>query len=271
MVDHEDVFQVETLAPGVHLITEAGHTHSYLVEGRDRALLIDSGLGMGNIKAVAEGITAKPVIVVNTHAHWEHIGGNHLFDTIAIHSVEAHLLEAGISADEMHAHFTENPHELSYLPPQSRTGTLRIAPSQAAYLLSHGEAIDLGGGRILETLHTPGHSAGSICLLDETNRMLFTGDTVHTGLLQAHRDGSDLGQYIETAKWLYAIGWDTNLVFPGHGETPLDGGFLLEVGSGFERLVGGEGIYQTAEWRGGTAYDVKLGRFSIRIPKSLRR
>ena len=152
-----------------------------------------------------------------------------------------------------------------------RTETFRIAPSVPSYLLSHGEAIDLGGGRILEALHTPGHSPGGICLLDEPNRLLFTGDTVHTGVLQAHLDESDLEQYVETAKWLYAIGWDTNLVLPGHGETPLDGGILLEVGSGFERLVDGEGMYQTAEWRGKTVYEVKLGRFSVRIPESLRR
>ena len=83
-------------------------------------------------------------------------------------------------------------------------------------------------------------------------------------------DESDLFRYAEMAQMLYSIGWDTNLVFPGHGETPLGGGFLLEVGSGFERLLNGEGIYETIEWRGQTIYDVKLGRFSVRIKESLR-
>ena len=63
------------LAPGVHVITELNYVHSYLVEGQDWALLVDSGMGVGDIKAVAGEITERPLIVVNTHAHWDHIGG----------------------------------------------------------------------------------------------------------------------------------------------------------------------------------------------------
>lgn len=100
--------------------------------------------------------------------------------------------------------------------------------------------------------------------------MLFTGDTIYAGSLYAHLDESDLFCYAEMAQMLYSIGWDTNLVFPGHGETPLGGGFLLEVGSGFERLLNGEGRYETIGWRGRTIYEVKPGRFSVRIKESLR-
>jgi hypothetical protein len=66
------------------------------------------------------------------------------------------------------------------------------------------------------------------------------------------------------------MGWDTNLVFPGHGETPLDGGILLELGSGFERLMDGEGMYQKTLWQGREVYDVGLGRFSVRLREPLR-
>ena len=117
MTADESIFQVQNLAPGVHLISEGGLTHTYLVEGGDWALLVDTGLGTGDIRAVLEQITDLPIIVVNTHAHWEHIGGNHHFDTIAIHPAEAALLEDGIPAEVMRDHFRDNPEELQYLPP----------------------------------------------------------------------------------------------------------------------------------------------------------
>ena len=270
MAANQEIFRVENLAPGVHLISEVDRTHTYLVEGADWALLIDTGLGNGDIREVVEGITRHPIIVANTHAHWEHIGGNHRFDTIAVHPAEAALVEAGMPAETMRTRFKDYPEELEYLPTGFDVSSFEIRPSSPTYLLSHGEAIDLGGGRILEALHTPGHSPGSICLLDEANRLLFSGDTVHTGLLQADLAESDLQQYAETAKSLYALGWDTNLVLPGHGETPLDGGILLELGSGFERLLDGEGMYEAVSRRGGIVCDVKLGRFSVRIVESLR-
>jgi len=263
--DFENIFDVRKLAPGVHVITEVDFVHAYLVEGRDWAVLIDSGLGYGDIRAVVEGLTPNPVIVVNTHAHPDHAGGNSLFENIAVHPAEAGRLGQGSSADLIRAYFEAYPGEAEHYPPVMSSGQFEVRPSQATHLLSHGEAIDLGGGRVLEVLHTPGHSRGSICLLDEANRLLFTGDTVYAGTLWAQLDESDLGQYAETARSLSAIGWEVNLVFPGHGETPQDGGLLLEMGAAFERLLDGEGLYEHACWQGQTAYDVNLGRVSVRV------
>ena len=169
----------------------------------------------------------------------------------------------------MRTYFQDDPEEAQFLPKEMTSGDLQVQPSRASHLVNQGEVIDLGGGRVLEVIHTPGHTKGSIWLLDETNRMLFTGDTIYAGPLYAHLDESDLFRYAETAQMLYSIGWDTNLVFGGHGETPLGGGFLLEVGSRFERLLDGEGMYNTIGWRGQTIHEVKLGRFSVRIRETL--
>ena len=86
-------FAVRRIAPHVHVITELGCVHCYLVQGRDWALLVDSGLGHGNLRAVVEGLTDRPVVVVNTHGHPDHVGGNHRFDSVALHSAEVDWLE----------------------------------------------------------------------------------------------------------------------------------------------------------------------------------
>ena len=267
----QEVFQVRPVAPGIHVITELGYSHSYLIQGKDWALLVDTGLGTGDIKMVVEKITSSPIVVVNTHAHWEHIGGNHLFDIVAIHPHEAEKLEQGISAEDMIPYLQEVPDNTEFATQWPIPGMFHTHPSQASFFLNHGDPIDLGGGRVLEVLHTPGHTPGSICLLDEASRLLFTGDTIHLGQLGAHLAESNLSKYAETANSLYSIGWDINLVLPGHGDAPLDGGILLEMGSGFERLMEGEGMYEEVHEGDQAFFDVTLGRFSVRTLTSLRR
>ncbi len=204
------------------------------------------------------------MIVVNTHAHPDHVGGNHAFDAVAIHGDEAEWLAHGASLgdrafDRIECADGRLPAELPPAPPW-----------QSTHQLSHGETLDLGGGVRLEVWHSPGHTPGSICLLDESARFLFTGDSVYAGPLALHFDESDLATYVETIKNLETVGWDTNLVLPGHGETPLGGGILLEVGSGVQRLLDGEGRYQKMLWHGQPIFDVALGRFSVRIRRPIK-
>lgn len=86
-----DWFTVEAIDVETYAISEYGHweeTHCYLLLGREKALLIDTGLGVANIKAVVDRLTALPVSVATTHAHWDHIGGHRYFQDIAVHELE---------------------------------------------------------------------------------------------------------------------------------------------------------------------------------------
>jgi glyoxylase-like metal-dependent hydrolase (beta-lactamase superfamily II) len=257
--DEAGIFSVRKLAPHLQVITELGCVHCYLVEGEDWALLIDSGLGRGNIRAAVEQLTDRPVVVVNTHAHRDHMGGNHHFDSIALHGAEADWLEREATGVD----------RIECTDGQFTADLPETQPWAVTHRLSHGETLDLGGVAV-EVWHTPGHTPGSICLLEESSRFLFTGDTVYAGPLALQFDESDLPAFAETVKSLESIGWDTNLVLPGHGETPLDGGILLEVGSGVQRLLDGEGRYREMPWNGQLIFDVALGRFSIRSRRSYR-
>jgi glyoxylase-like metal-dependent hydrolase (beta-lactamase superfamily II) len=258
------IFTVRRIAPHVRAITELRCVHCYLLEGRDWALLIDSGLGHGDIRALVEQLTDRPVVVVNTHVHPDHVGGNHAFDAVSVHAAEADWLDRDAPVGEQAAN------RIEWVDGRLASGPMAARPWSVTHRLSHGDTLDLGGGIRLEAWHTPGHTPGSVCLLDESSRFLFTGDTVYAGPLALHFDESDLPAFAESIKGLESIGWDTNLVLPGHGETPLDGGILLEVGSGVRRLLDGEGRYQEIVWDGQPAYNIDLGRFSIRTRRSYR-
>src|SRR6187397_3028807 len=91
-------FTVREHEPGIVQIAEPHHVEevsSWLIVGEDRAILLDTGMGVADIRTAIETVTALPVTVVNSHADWDHIGGNPLFDRILIHPAEAHRLPAG--------------------------------------------------------------------------------------------------------------------------------------------------------------------------------
>ena len=94
-----DWFTIEKIDNNTYAISEYGHwekMHSYLLIGKTYALLIDTGLGIGNIKKEVDLLTDLPVKVVTTHVHWDHIGGHSLFSDISVHTDDAKWLKSGI-------------------------------------------------------------------------------------------------------------------------------------------------------------------------------
>jgi glyoxylase-like metal-dependent hydrolase (beta-lactamase superfamily II) len=154
-----DWFEVNELTTKVWAIREPNHEEgviSYLVVGRDRAVLIDTGMGIDNMKAAVEGLTQHPVLVVNTHSHYDHVGDNYRFEQIAIHREEAKKIEKGISPE----YLTDlvGPDTFLNSPPEGfSAGNYQIHPSQPTKILKGGEKLSLGD-RTLEIIHTPGHS-----------------------------------------------------------------------------------------------------------------
>ena len=95
------------LRPGVWLIAEPGHVNSYLVEGDERAALIDAGTGIAPLAPVVRRLTDRPVTVVLTHNHFDHVGGAHEFDRVAIHPAGIAGLRAGRPAGSLRGYIAE--------------------------------------------------------------------------------------------------------------------------------------------------------------------
>ena len=284
-----DWFHVEALDEGVWQLTEPGHVCSWLVCGTRRAALIDTGCGLVPIRPVAEGLTDLPITVVNTHNHFDHVGGNSEFSDIAILAEGAAGLEqapppallaayAGYAAamvaahatwaqlDDAYFHLRRAAHEVRPLPPAARDGSWRIAASRASALLADGDAIDLGD-RSLRVIHTPGHSPDSICLELEGERILFGGDTVNTGPVYAQLPGSDPVQLAGSLGRLAdgAHAWDR--IFCSHFlRTEVGPGFLSEQVAAFAALLGGEApLVPAVDCVGAHVREARFDGFSILV------
>ena len=260
-------FEVMEVADDVFAISEPQHWEqviSYLIVGGDSALLLDTGMGIGNIHELTGRLTEKPVSVVNSHYHWDHIGDNHRFERIAVHAAEASLLEQesqkGLLLEAMKPENFWGAAPEGFDPAQ-----YRILPSKATRLLGEGDLLDLGQRR-LRVLHTPGHSRGSICLLSEEEGLLFAGDTIYAGPLYLQFEESDLEDYRETMKRLSGLAGALQLVLPGHNQTPLDPHILVEVCEGFEQIAGGAVRWQAVQSQWGPLRRYDFGRFGVLMP-----
>lgn len=100
-------FEIAQLEPGVHLVSEPVHVNCFLIEGSKSAILFDTGLGIQNIRQVAEATTDRPVLAVNSHYHFDHTGGNRYFDRFAIHKIGGPLVQqappAGLAEGTWHS------------------------------------------------------------------------------------------------------------------------------------------------------------------------
>ena len=185
----ENAYEVVKLGEGAWRIEE-NMVRMFLFEGTEKALLVDTGFGAGDLKAVVAELTQKPVMVVNTHADGDHTGCNGQFGKTHMHPAEF-------------VHYYENG-----------------AQSAEALPLQDGETIDLGGRRF-EIILIPGHTTGSIALLDRDNRLLITGDTVSQGPVFMFGTFRNFEAYIVSLRRLIALDGSYDAVYPSHGPCPV--------------------------------------------------
>lgn len=225
-----DWYEISNPSPGVFAIAEPlqrEHVLSYLVLGDDRALLIDTGTGAGSMKAAVETITDLPVLLLNSHSHWDHVGSNHEFTEIAIHRAEAGELSYAYSPDRI-AEFFAPSALLGPLPAGRTIETITIGPSTPTWILEGGERIDLGG-RTLTVLHTPGHAPGLLSLLDERNGVLFSTDTAYPAPLYAFGEDTDLPTYIDSMTLLADLSPSLQYVHPSHDADAMSPDLLPQM------------------------------------------
>jgi len=215
----------------------------YLVIGNDRALIIDTGTGIGDLRELIDELTGMPVSVINTHAHYDHVGNNYQFEEIAIYNnaVEINRLIDGISNENLQRNI--RPALLRRgLPEGFDTNTWSIPSVEPTYLLEEGTIIDIGG-RSLEVIFTPGHSPGEICLLDKENRILFTGDMFFPGPLYAFGEDVDIEIYIESFKKLNERLSEYDYLCAGHNDPWVKSEVIPRVIDAFQEIQDGKGRF----------------------------
>jgi len=257
-------FEVYQVGSGTFALLEPLHYEevvSYLILGSERAVLLDTGMGIGNIQAEVKRLTDLPVVVVNSHSHYDHVGDNHRFAEVWAFDDEGEVacIEQGLTRAEC-AHYLR-PDSYLELPPDFEPATYEIRPSAVTRRLRHLETIPLGG-RTLTVHHTPGHSPGSLCLLDSRDGLLFTGDTFYPGMLYADDEESDFDAYLQSLKHLVGLLDQVSYLCPAHNEVCVSKEMLVRVLQAFEWISVGQAAF---ELRGGIRV-YRFGGFGVTLP-----
>lgn len=175
-------FTVSEIDATTFAISEYGHwekVHSYLLIGEEQAALIDTGLGIDNIKRITNQLTDLPIIVLTTHVHWDHIGSHGEFEHLYVHKYEEDWLVNGIKKLSIEQIRIDVSRDITLPTPATfNPATYKPFQGKPAGLLSDGNEINIGN-RLLKIYHTPGHSPGHIAIFDHNNGYLFTGDLLY--------------------------------------------------------------------------------------------
>lgn len=210
----------QTLAgPGVMRITEPAvhpffRANAYFVHGRDLDLQIDFGVGVCDLSRVLPK-TGRPLLAVATHAHVDHVGSFHTFERRAGHAAEASTFAAMEDAGTLASWFMGQDGALATVPPGFSLPDFALQPAPLTETLAEGSIIDTGDRRF-RVLHLPGHSPGSIGLLDEHGGTFFTGDAIYDDDLVDDVPGSDVSAYRDTMRRLLDV--DFAVAHGGHGQ-----------------------------------------------------
>ena len=218
----DDWFEVYRVGQGVLAIYEPFQFQeviSYLILGTEQALLFDTGMGMSRISAVVRELTSLPVTVLNSHTHYDHIGGNAEFDRIL-----------AVNSDFTRGHAAGVPHEVVKgevtpdafcrpTPAGLDTASYAIRPFAITDTIGDGGRIGLGG-RTIQVLRVPGHTPDAVAIVDSAAGYLWTGDTFYEAPIWLWFPETDWVAYQRSVERLAALVPGLKRVFGAHN-TPI--------------------------------------------------
>jgi len=248
----KDWFTIDQVDESTCIISEYHHweeTHCYLLIGSERALLIDTGLGVCNIYEQVRRLTDKPVTAVATHIHWDHIGGHKYFPEFYAHEAELDWLNGKFplplqAVKNMVADRCELPEDFCI-------NGYAIFQGKPGRLLDDGDTIDLGG-RTIQVLHTPGHSPGHLCFWEDEKGYLYSGDLVYEGTLFANYPSTDPQSYMTSLEKIAVL--PIKQLFPGHHSLNISPELVVKMRDAFRRLneddklCHGSGTHNYGDW-----------------------
>lgn len=220
----------EQLTNHIWLLDDKGESTGFVVIGKEKAAVIDTMNGGEDVYALVRTITDLPLILINTHGHPDHIGGNHFFEEAYIHEKDVPMID-----------FFTRPEVKDRLP--------------KIHLVKEGDSFDLGG-LTLEVFELSGHTLGSILLLLREDRILFTGDAINHHLWLQLDDCLSITETFQNLQRLSFLKERADRILHGHTRGFDDIGLMTLLENGMKELVNQKGTEvsdqdQDYHWFGG--------------------
>ena len=239
-------FQIYAIRPTVFAIYEPYQQQeviSYLIVGPHKCLLIDTGMGIGNMQQVVSELSSLPLIVINTHTHYDHVGDNWRFEQSLLgvncpFSQRCDVDQLNEAQDEV----KEGTICDAYIPETFDRASYHIKPFRLADYVTDQGLIDLGNGRAIQVMFTPGHTPDSISLFDKSERLLFVGDLFYLGPIYLYRPETNLEQYVGSLRKLVQLIDDghIDLVVPSHNTPNVEPSMLTKALQAIGKVVNGD-------------------------------
>ena len=244
-------FRVYRLPGNVYALLEYRQSEqviSFLIPGETSALLWDTGLGIGDIRACAEALTDLPITVLNSHNHPDHIGGNAQFERVMCYHNDSAVerLTQGYTHEELEGFII--PEEIVE-PPADFPGDTFFIPGKApTATVEDGQVIDIGN-RKLEVMYTPGHDDSCITLVDAQNGLVFVGDTWYPGWLYAFDDDASMTDYLESMRKIENVIRENDIqwVYCSHDAILPGTDMFFETTAFLEDVINGKLDYTVAD------------------------
>lgn len=170
---------ISEIAHKTYAINDYGMSSMFVLVGEERALLIDSGVGLSDLNAVVRSVTDKPYDVAITHGHGDHIGGCCQLDRMYLHPADKEMFLTNDVA--FLDHYIELMKEMGSGEAYDVPRPIRTEKTPEVLELYDGQVFDLGNRKV-RVIHTPNHTSGCCCFLDERERILFSGDACNGNL-----------------------------------------------------------------------------------------
>ena len=229
------------LKPYLYLLDEGHLATGYIVEGDDKVCVIDTMNGFTDIQEFIRRFTDKPIVVVNTHGHPDHIFGNVYFNEAYLHPNDRELAESFIRLPD----FVEACHKYNLKMPPFRP-------------IREGDMIDLGG-KTLEIYELPGHTEGGIVVLLKEERILFTGDSINHHLWMQLDGCSSMADYVKALDRIMFLEDKTDFILHGHARDFDDISLMRCLRQGAVEICEGKtSDDKPYEWFGGEAKQHKF-------------
>jgi len=269
----DDWYEVTRLGERGYSIDEAEKYGSFLIAGEERSVLVDTGIGVGDLRGLVTGLVDTPVTVVLTHTHWDHIGAAAQFDDVLVSPRELPA-DGRVAIDSLSDEFVDRPETFvdrwvadgGAFPDGFEPDAYSVDPTPATAVPT-ADGIDLGD-RTLEVYPLPGHSPGHLGLLDPSAGVFYGGDIVHIdrGVYLMFED-CDFDEYAESLARLVDLrddgAFDTlatshNEVLSGDDLSILD-----TLSDGFRDIAAGERDYSVVETDWGEARSYRIGDSAV--------